>query len=326
MSHRPWIKFHTTKLDDVRLLRLNERQQLRYFQMYLLAGRLNADGSFVENNERLSDADIALKLRVNDVKQFIADVNALKKAKLVKVNGHGPYIEDFASEQVDWSKKQEQDRERKQKQRHADVTPDKSVTPAMSRKGHSAVTPLDQKKIKKEKKKKIKNHQPPTPSSRSQRLRAGGGGEKVSSLSSPTKTNREKSNQPNWLDTLHGDARTTAEIMLPILSSSGIGNKKIETLLGKVAIRIKPTEAKRYLLAALASSFTDPDVTKPLAVAAYRMENDSVPQIFMNSETWRKLPAEILKAADVDVNRLPRPTDPSRDVIGKVVANATSTR
>lgn len=163
MSHRPWIKFHTTKLDDVRLLRLTERQQLRYFQMYLLAGRLNADGLFIENEERLSDADIALKLRVNDVKQFTADLTALKKAKLIKVNGHGPFIEDFAREQVDWSKKQEQDRERKQKQRHADVTRDSGVTVSKSRKGHGDVTPLDQKKIKKKKKKEIKNHQPPTP-------------------------------------------------------------------------------------------------------------------------------------------------------------------
>lgn len=319
---RPWIKFHTTTLDDVRILRLNERQQLRYFQMYLLAGRLNADGLFIENNERLSDADIALKLRVSDTKQFAADLAALKKANLIKVNGHGPYIEAFSREQVDWSLKQQQDRERKQKQRHGDVTRDGSVTSGKSRKGHGNVTPLDQKKIKKEKEKKkeIKNPPPPTPAS-SKRLDSGGGGEKKK-VSSPPPT--KKNTQAGWLSSLHGDAKLVAEIMLPILTSSGLGIRKIETLLPKVATRITPPDAKRYTLAALASSFSDPDVKNPAMAAAYRIENDSVPVQFMMSETWSKLPPAILKAANIDLERLPRNTSSSTTQRSELLRKAAS--
>src|SRR6185369_8016324 len=192
---RPWIKLYANRLDDVRLLRLNDRQQLRYYQMYLLAGRLDADGSFVENGQRLDDTDIAIKLRVNDTKQFTADLKALKTAGLIKVNGHGPFISDFSGEQVNWSLKQEHERERKQKQRHGAVTRDGSGTDGKSRKGHKPVTDVDQDQTKKEikTKKKIqikKTTTQPSPSSAKkakpakdagQSLAGGGGSDSASS-------------------------------------------------------------------------------------------------------------------------------------------------
>lgn len=311
---RPWIKLHTTKLDDVRILRLNERQQLRYFQLYLLAGRLNADGLFIENDERLSDADIAIKLRINDLKQFSADMKALKQARLIKVNGHGPFIEDFAREQVDWSRKQEQDRERQSRHRNASVTRDNDVTKEPSRKGH-APRP-DQKKIKKEKKKEIKKTTTPTPPQRERKAAPKVGGGKGQSSSSAGE------NKNAWMNELESDARATAEIITPIMFLCGLGQKKIETHLPKVATRIKPPEAKRYTLAALASAFADDSVKQPAQVAAYRMANDSVPVQFMNSDTWRVIPANILSALDVDIDRLPRSTNnTNNDVIRKVAAN-----
>lgn len=313
---RPWIKFHTTNLDDVRILRLNERQQLRYYQMYLLAGRLNADGLFVENNERLNEVDIAIKLRVTDRKQFTTDFNALKKAGLIKINGHGPYIEAFDREQVDWSRKQEQDRERKAKQRHGSVTRDMNVTEKKSRVSHASVTPLDQTKTKTKtkikKKKEIKNQPPPIPSSsRMKRATVVGGGdkEKVSSLSS--------SPSRDWMSQLSPVQRQTAEIMTPILTASGLGKSKIITLLSKVATRIEPAQAKEYVLAALASVYADKDVTNKPVVAAYRMENDQVTPIWTNTSTWQVIPAEVLKVAGIQVER-------TKSVIEKVAANVSN--
>jgi hypothetical protein len=51
------------------------------------------------------------------------------------------------------------------------------------------------------------------------------------------------------------------------------------------------------------------------------MENDSVPVIFLNANTWSKLPAKILEAANVTVDSLPHANDARNDVIRKVAAN-----
>lgn len=314
---RPWIKLHTSTLDDTRVLRMNERQQLRYYQLYLLAGRLNADGLFIENGSRLDDVDIAIKLRITDTKQFSADLKAMKQAGLIKVNGRGPYIEAFSREQVDWNRKQELERERKAKQRHADVTRDTNVTEAKSRKRPADVTPLDQDQTKKKKKiKKEKKNPPPTKPSSSKRKpmtapASGGGGNGSSSY--------------DWLDQIPTAGHDTAKVIAPILRSSGLGHAKIVALLSKVATRIKPSDAIRYTLAALASVYGDNDIRNKPVVAAHRIEQDSVPPIFMNSHTWNCLPAEVLASADVDPARLPKQETPSRSsVIRKVAANVAN--
>lgn len=305
---RPWIKFHTTMLDDVRLLKLTEKQQLRYMQTYLLAGRLNADGLFIENNERLDIDDIAIKLRVTDRKQFAKDFATLKKVGLIKQNGHGPYIAAFADEQVDWAKKQESDRERKQRQRgNEPVTRDTNVTAKKSRNGHGDVTPLDQtktkKEIKKKTKKKIKKETTtttlPSASTKSTRrakataspLAGGGGGSALnenfdSELSKIIETNPE--------------AKETVAIMQPILTSSGLGKKKFNNLMVSVATRIYSRDAMRLTLSALASVFADDDVENKPVVAAYRIENEQVPAQFFNMVTWRILPDVVLKAAGIN--------------------------
>lgn len=313
---RPWIKLHTSTLDDTRVLRMNERQQLRYYQLYLLAGRLNADGLFVENGSRLDDVDIAIKLRITDAKQFSADLKALKQAGLIKVNGKGPFIEAFSREQVDWNRKQELERERKAKQRHGDVTRDTDVTETKSRKRPADVTPLDQDQTKKKKKiKKEKKTPPPTKPSSSRRkpkaAASGGGGNGSSSL--------------DWLNQIDPAGHETAKVIAPILRSSGLGQAKTVTLLAKVATRIKPSDAIRYTLAALASVYGDNDIRNKPVVAAHRIEQDSVPPIFMNSNTWNILPAEVLASADVDPARLPKQETPSRSsVIRKVAANVAN--
>ena len=287
--------------------------------MYLLSGRLNADGLFIENGERLNAEDIAIKLRIADRRKFSADFSALKKAGLIKENGHGPYIEAFSREQVDWSRKQEQDRERQAKHRNASVTRDENVTVKKSRAGH-APRP-DQKKIKKEKKKEIKTTTPKPPTSKRRAPLGGGGGDVKTPVSAAEK------NKESWMDQLTPSAKQTAQIIAPIMRSCGLGHSKIVTNLPKVATRINPSDAKRYALAALASVYADDDVSNKPVVAMYRMVNDQVPVQFTTSATWRVIPAEVLKVADVDPERLPRDehsqarTASNHDVIRKVAAN-----
>lgn len=128
----PWIKQYPTRLHDVRLAQLNDRQQLRYYQLYLLAGHFNADGAFIQDGKVLKTGEIAFILRVKDVSQLDKDIQSLRKAGLLKVNGHGPYISDFKDEQINWMEKQKADRERQKRSRvsHANVTRDDDVTNA----------------------------------------------------------------------------------------------------------------------------------------------------------------------------------------------------
>jgi hypothetical protein len=322
---RPWIKMHTTKLDDVRLLRLNERQQLRFFQLYLLAGRLNADGSFVENGMQLDEVDIAIKLRVKDANEFAKDFKALKAAKLIRVNGHGPIIGDFAEEQVDWSRKQELDRERQERKRHGGVTRDENLKDDKSRKGHGGVTRLDQdqtkKKIKKEtkKEKKIKtttNHDPSSSSQKSRRGKqsdpslAGGGGKDDSTSSVDQQLAKIAKENPG--------AAETMRIMRPILTADGLGKQKFKTLMVTVAIRTNPRDAKRTALAALASSYADESAHNKTIVAAHRLENEQVPSQYFNPATWNVIPENVLQAAGIDnLNEYIASTGGARTVSGK---------
>jgi len=159
----------------------------------------------------------------------------------------------------------------------------------------------------------------PLPSAKQGRaLLAGGGGNKKSS------TKKGRGNQDAWMDQLTAHERETAQIITPIMRSCGLGHSKIVTQLPIMATRIKPTDAKRYTLAALASVYADDDIRNKPIVALHRMMNDQVPVLFMNSNTWRKIPAEILKVADVDIDRLPREsssTTSANDVVARVAAN-----
>lgn len=304
---RPWIKMHTTLLDDVRVLKLNERQQLRYMQSYLLAGRLNADGAFIENGERLTLEDIAIKLRINDRRQFVNDFNAMKKAGLIKANGHGPYIAAFSTEQVDWSKKQDQDRERQARKRgHDNVTRDDDVTDGKSRDGHGDVTPLDQdqtktkKKIKKETKtkKKIKTttNQPSSstssPARKARRTPLGGGG--------GVDESKAESKNIEQLFQHDANAMRVVRTMQPILTASGLGSKRFRNLMVKVNTRIEAGDAMKLTLAALASAYDDKTADNKPMVAAYRIEENQIPAQYFNPAKWDSIPEEVLKAAGID--------------------------
>jgi hypothetical protein len=303
---RPWIKLYANRLDDVRLLRLNDRQQLRYYQLYLLAGRLDADGCFIENGQRLDDTDIAIKLRVSNVKEFSADLKTLKTAGLIKVNGHGPYISDFSGEQVNWSLKQEHERERKQKQRHGTVTRDASGTGGKSRDGHKPVTVVDQdqtkKKIKKEiqKKKKIKTTTQTSTASAKKAKPAKGAGSSVAGGGGNDSSSSSMDQAFETMIKTNSNAAETVRIMRPILIADGLGKQKFRETMLKVAIRILPSKAKQMTLAAIASAYADEDAKNKPVIAAHRLENEQVPSQFMNPATWRVIPEDILKAAGVN--------------------------
>lgn len=139
MKPMPWIKLPTTQLNNVALLQLSERAQLRYYQLYLLAGYLNADGALQQDGRKLKEIEIAHLLRLRDPKQLAKDIAAMRRLGLVRVNGRGVEITAFRDEQGDYLKKLEDDRERQRKarERHAGVTRDSGVTDAL-------VTPLEQ--------------------------------------------------------------------------------------------------------------------------------------------------------------------------------------
>lgn len=137
MSGRPWIKLATTKIDDARLAMCSDAAQRDYLMLYMLAGRLDADGLFIENGRQLSDDEIAFKIRVK-ASRLKASIGEMKKSRLVHVNGKGPQIVDYASEQQSWRDKQDADRERQA--RHRSVTRDSETVTGDG----EPVTPLEE--------------------------------------------------------------------------------------------------------------------------------------------------------------------------------------
>lgn len=143
MSGRPWIKLATTKIDDARLAMCSDAAQRDYLMLYMLAGRLDADGLFIENGRQLSDDEIAFKIRVK-ASRLKASIGEMKKSRLIHINGKGPQIMDWQNEQVDMNKKRERDREYQRK--HRAVRPDsEDVRPDSER-----VAPLEESQIRRE--------------------------------------------------------------------------------------------------------------------------------------------------------------------------------
>ena len=278
---RSWIKLHTLKLDDVRILRLHERAQLRFYQLYLLAGRLDQSGCFIENGQKLSEQDLALKLRIKDHRLFKLDLKSMKEAGLLKVNGHGPFIADFKEEQVDWDHKRELDRERQQRRRENTVTRDTSVTVDGSQASHAPRPDQDQTKTKIKIKTKPTTHIPPSKKGEARGLAGGVAGDGSDSDFTPSE-------------------RKIAESIKPVLQSAGLGQPRFETLLHKVATQLNLKSALTSTLAALASSYADEKVNNKVIVAAHRLESNTIPAEYFNPDKWTAIPASVLKSAGIE--------------------------
>jgi hypothetical protein len=283
----PWIKYKTALLHDVRLAAVDEREQLRYFQLYLLAGQLNEDGAFLQDKKKLSVKQIAFLLRVKDVKQLEKDIVVLKKAGLLKANGHGPYIADFKDEQIRWIDKQREDRERQRKKRQADASQGSHRPVTRDSQGGHAPRPESRPESKTRVQKR--EDQPPYPPSTGDDSPLGGGvgsKRKASYLDGPE------------FKTITKKLRAELARIEKVLSLSGLGNLKLKNTLNLLAIRSFPKNNRtQFVMAALASAYSDAGANNKAIVTAHRIEKDRVPSEYLSPATWDVIPENIVKAA-----------------------------
>jgi hypothetical protein len=101
------------------------------------------------------------------------------------------------------------------------------------------------------------------------------------------------------LDTLTTSQRKIADKLKPVLLSAGLGEKKFETFLYKVATRLN-LKSIPLVLAALASSYADPKANNKVLVAVYRIQHDCVPPEYMDPSKWSLIPKPVLKSAGID--------------------------
>jgi hypothetical protein len=139
----PWVKLRTAYLEDIRFSRLADSPKARFFELLMLAGKLDAGGYFFEGGHELTDEEIAWKLR-SHLEVLQADMSILEAAALLHRNGRGWCIPSFEDEQGPTQADKRaawKDRQKKHRECHADVTSDKLVT-------GSNVTPTEEIKIK----------------------------------------------------------------------------------------------------------------------------------------------------------------------------------
>lgn len=151
----PWVKLHTSYLEDSRFARLDDPQKARFFQLLMLAGKLDAGGYFIEHGRDLTEAEIAWKLRL-EAEQLCADLEALASAELACKNGHGWCLTDFESEQgPTQADKRAAWKARQDKHRNKLVMRDKAVT-------NELLTPIDIESDKEEEEEKNRKPAPTT--------------------------------------------------------------------------------------------------------------------------------------------------------------------
>jgi hypothetical protein len=302
MSNKPmpWIKQFPTRLHDVRLFALTDRQKLRYYEMYMLAGQLNADGAFIQDGKELTPAEIAHLLRVHDHKQFEKDLIALKKSRLIRANGHGPYIADFKDEQINWVELQRGNRERQArfKRSHSD----NALSTDGSRVDNASRTRVqNQNQIQKERKTTHPN--PPSQDGNVDSTVGGGVGSK---------------RMPSYLDgpefkTITKKLRAELARIERVLSLSGLGNLKLKNTLNLLAIRSFPKNNRtQFVMAALASAYSDKGANNKAIVTAHRIEKDRVPSEYFSPATWDVIPKNIVKAAGNAIDAIEPTTEKDR--------------
>ena len=284
---RPWIKQPVTKIDDARLAQCSDAAQRDYFMLYLLAGRLDADGLFFENERQLTDEEIAFKIRVKATR-LKASFNEMKKAKLIHMNGKGAQILDWQHEQINWREKQEAERERQQ--RHRDVTRDgEDITG-----DGDAVTLLDQKKKKTRPDVDKKKTRPtPTPSAHAQGKQSASG----------RKAGQKVEDESRSFDKLTTKQKKRANHAQKILASLGIRNPKLNTTSTVLATRHFKNDEQMVtqLLATIASAYADINAKNKEAVILHRIENNSTPRSFIeDKKLWRSIPQATLAIAGIE--------------------------
>jgi len=302
----PWIKSKTSQLDDPRIARLSDPAQLAYYKLNLLAGKCDADGAFVMNDEQLTEDEIAFFLRM-DVKKLNAAMKELKKNKLIYANGRGPALTDWNEDQVSQAARQE--RWRLRQQRHRDVTRDEEDVTDASQSGHAPRVKNQRKNQRKNQKRKDL----PTPTPSSPRKKSASGRQAGSKSKSDSNTSSLKEDRK--IESLKGAQRKRADLAVKVLGSCGLRNPKLNSIAVILAIRNYKTNDDMLtdILAAVASSYSDDRVKSKEAVAAYRIENDQVPQSYNDPKLWRSVPVKALNAAGIeDLDRYIRTRDANK--------------
>lgn len=113
----PWLKLHTSLLDDLRFMRLSDGARALYLTLYLLAGRADAGGLIVIGEDAASAEDIAYAIR-RSLEHVEAQLTELEAAKLLTCAEDGYTISRFAAEQgpsqserrAEWSERQKRKR------------------------------------------------------------------------------------------------------------------------------------------------------------------------------------------------------------------------
>jgi hypothetical protein len=113
----PWIKLYTELLDDPDVGKLPELVKLRFIQLLLYAGELDAEGYLISSGKALSLEDIAWRLRL-DPQQLDNELKILEAAGLVDKKADTWLIPSFSERQGrSQNEKRRQWRERQRRHR-----------------------------------------------------------------------------------------------------------------------------------------------------------------------------------------------------------------
>ena len=126
---RSFIVTRLHRLHDLRFANLSAEAERTYDRLYILAGALDTEGFFFdENGRQLTHDEIAyrVRLKTQEIKKALVE---LQRAKLIHVNGKGPQIVDWKNDQWEINKKRDADRERAAEKRRAagDSNPSQDV-------------------------------------------------------------------------------------------------------------------------------------------------------------------------------------------------------
>lgn len=134
-----WVKHYATKRTDPRVKLLSLPSKAVYYLLTEVAGQCDANGHFVMNGIQLTDAQIA-HLATIEITDYKTAVREMKRTGLISVNGHGPYLTDFASEQTSQQQRREQWKARQERRRQQ---PQEPVTRDITHPVTRDVTPLE---------------------------------------------------------------------------------------------------------------------------------------------------------------------------------------
>lgn len=125
---------------------------------------------------------------------------------------------------------------------------------------------------------------PPIPSSKKSKRKSGGGGQRKS---------KEQKPQPSSAD------QKRLALVSNILETCGLRNPRREKVSTIIAARktVRDEALPKYVIAAVASAYSDKTAKNKAVCAAHRLEAGEIAESFMNPDTWRDVPDEVLVAA-----------------------------